>query len=49
VLEPYVGEREVFDRAITRFGFAHADQVARDHAAFEADILKCRIEADLER
>ena len=48
MISGYLGKREVFDRAITRFALAYADQAARDHAAFEDAIRKGRVEMDLE-
>ncbi len=44
----YLGKRDVFDRAITKFSTSYADQAERDHAAFIDAIRKGQIEAQME-
>ena len=44
-IDGYIGRGEPFDRAITRFAVAYADQTERDHALLEAAVRSGRIEA----
>ena len=41
----YLGSGDVFDRAVTDFGFAYADQNDKDYKAFKAAIKSGKIEA----
>jgi len=41
----YLGSGDVFDRAVTEFGFSYADQNDRDYAGFKDAIKSGRIEA----
>ncbi len=45
----YLGGKDTFDRAVTAFAEAYADQTARDHAALVAAIRKGRLPARAER
>jgi len=40
----YLGQRDVFDRAIARFAFDYADQTDRDDRAFTEAIAAGRLE-----
>ena len=41
----YLGRSDRFDRAVTRFAVAYADQTARDHAALRDAVARGRITA----
>jgi uncharacterized protein (DUF2252 family) len=45
----YLGSKDVFDKAVSTFAAAYADQAERDHAALAAAVRKGRIEVVLER
>ena len=45
----YLGVKDTFDRAVTAFAEAYADQTVRDHAALVAAIRKGRLPVRLER
>ncbi|HXQ60349.1 MAG TPA: DUF2252 domain-containing protein [Acidimicrobiales bacterium] len=45
MIDGYLGSGEAFDRAVTRFAVAYADQTERDHALLEAAVRSGRIEA----
>ena len=48
VLTGYLGKSDVFDRALTAFSVAYADQNERDHAALSRAVRKGEVPAEME-
>jgi uncharacterized protein (DUF2252 family) len=48
ILSGYMGKSDVFERALTAFSVAYADQNERDHAAFGGAIRKGKVKAVFE-
>jgi len=49
VISGYLGESDTFDRAISDFSVAYADQTERDHAALKKAARKGKVEVLIER
>jgi hypothetical protein len=49
MISGYLGESDVFDRAIADFSTAYADQTERDHAALRKAVRKGKLEVLIER
>jgi len=49
VLEPFAGRSDTFDRALTAFSCAYADQNEKDHAALRRTVRAGKIKAKFER
>jgi len=45
-LSGYLGNKDIFDRAIASFAESYADQTERDHAALVAAIREGRVQAE---